>query len=118
MTSVLLGYGVYRGGVRLDLRRFFLWTGVFVILVAAGLAAGVLRNLHEAGIWNGLQQPVWDLSRAFSETAVAGTVLRGLFGYRDVLVLGELVVWALVLGVSLWFFLRPPAAPATPAARP
>lgn len=121
-TSVLLGYAIYRGGVRLDLRRFFLWTGVFVILVAAGLAAGVLRNLHEAGVWNGLQQPVWDLSRTFPETEVAGTILRGLFGYRDVLVFGELLVWALVLGISLWFFLRPPtagpdrAAAATPAA--
>lgn len=78
----------------------------------------MLRNLHEAGLWNGLQQPVSDLSRAFSETAVAGTVLPGLVGYRDVLVLGELVVWALVLGLSLWFVLRPPAVAATLAARP
>ena len=62
-VAILLGYGIYRGGLRLDLRRFFLWTGVFIIFVAAGLAAGVLRSLHEAGIWNHLQQPVWDLTR-------------------------------------------------------
>jgi high-affinity iron transporter len=48
-VAILLGYGIYRGGVRLDLRRFFTWTGVFIIVVAAGLASTVLRNLHEAG---------------------------------------------------------------------
>ena len=110
-VAILLGYGIYRGGLRLDLRRFFLWTGVFIIFVAAGLAAGVLRSLHEAGIWNHLQQPVWDLTRTLPVSSVLGTVLSGLFGYHDAPVLGEVIVWALVLGVSLFFFLRPqPAA--------
>jgi len=113
--AVLLGYGIYRGGIRLDLRRFFLWTGVFIIFVAAGLAAGVLRSLHEAGIWNHLQQPVWDLTRTLPVSSVLGTVLSGLFGYHDAPVLGEVLVWALVLGVSLFFFLRPQRAPAEPA---
>ncbi|HET9069582.1 MAG TPA: iron uptake transporter permease EfeU [Amaricoccus sp.] len=108
--AVLLGYGIYRGGIRLDLRRFFLWTGVFIIFVAAGLAAGVLRALHEAGIWNHLQQPVWDLTRTLPVSSVLGTVLSGLFGYHDAPVLGEVLVWALVLGVSLFFFLRPQRA--------
>ena len=37
--SAVLGWGIYRGGLHLDLRRFFRWTGVFIIFVAAGLAA-------------------------------------------------------------------------------
>jgi high-affinity iron transporter len=114
-VAFLLGYGIYRGGVRLDLRRFFRWTGVFIILVAAGLAAGVLRSLHEAGLWNHLQQPVWDLTRTLPVTSVPGTILSGLFGYHDAPVLGEVLVWAGVLGTSLWFFLRPAPVPAEPA---
>lgn len=110
-VAVLLGYGIYRGGVRLDLRRFFLWTGVFIIFVAAGLASSVLRNLHEAGIWNHLQQPVWDMTRALPVSSVTGTVLSGLFGYHDAPVLGEVIVWALVLFVTLYFFLRPAPVP-------
>ena len=107
MRAVLLGVGIFRGGVRLDLRRFFRWTGVFIILVAAGLASSVLRNLHEAGVWNHLQQPVWDLTRALPVQSLLGTVLSGLFGYHDAPVLGEVIVWALVLCGGLWFFLRP-----------
>lgn len=105
--AVALGFAIFRGGVRLDLRRFFLWTGIFIIFVAAGLAAGVLRNLHEAGIWNHLQQPVWDMTRILPVSSVTGTVLSGLFGYHDAPVLGEVLVWALVLAVTLFFFLRP-----------
>jgi high-affinity iron transporter len=111
MVSALLGYGIYRGGVRLDLRRFFLWTGVFIIFVAAGLASSVLRNLHEAGIWNHLQQNVWDMTRTLPVSSVTGTVLSGVFGYHDAPVLGEVILWALVLFVTLYFFLRPASAP-------
>lgn len=117
-AAILMGVGIYRGGVRLDLRRFFRWTGVFIILVAAGLASSVLRNLHEAGIWNHLQQPVWDLTRTLPVGSIPGAILSGLFGYHDAPVLGEVLVWAAVLSVTLWLFLRPaPARPVAPQAK-
>lgn len=111
LVAGLLGYGIFRGGVRLDLRRFFRWTGVFIIVVAAGLASSVLRSLHEAGLWNHLQQPVWDMTRTLPVSSVTGTVLSGVFGYHDAPALGEVIVWALVLAVTLFFFLRPAYAP-------
>ena len=112
-TAAVLGYGIYRGSVGLDLRRFFRWTGVFIILVAAGFAASILRKLHDAGVWNWFQQPVWDLTRSLPVTSVTGTVLSAMFGYQDAAVLGEVLVWAAVLAVTLWFFLRPSPQPTT-----
>src|SRR3546814_897031 len=61
-VAVAVGYGIYSGSVHLNLRRFFRLTGIFILLVAAGLTAGVLRKLHEAGLWNHLQQVVFTLS--------------------------------------------------------
>lgn len=110
-VALVIGYAIYRGGLRLNLRRFFRWTGVFIILVASGLAGSVLRKLHEAGLWNHLQQPVWDTSGSLPLTSVAGTVLNALFGYQEAPVLGEVIVWAVVLILSLYFFLRPMPAP-------
>src|ERR1700754_2862673 len=55
LAAVIIGYGIYVGGIRINLRRFFHWTAVFIIFVAAGLLAGSLRHLHEAGLWNHLQ---------------------------------------------------------------
>lgn len=110
-VAAVAGVGLYRGSVRLDLARFFRWTGVLVIVVAAGLAATVLRNLHEAGIWNHLQQPAWDLGRLLPISSIPGAILSGLFGYHDRPAVGEVMLWAAVLVPSLWLFLRPQDAP-------
>ncbi|MFT4191054.1 MAG: FTR1 family protein [Comamonas sp.] len=113
-VSVAVGYGLYSGGVRLDLRRFFRITGLFILLVAAGLAAGALRKFHEAGLWNQLQQAVFDMSETLPMDSPLGAVLSGLLGYQATPVLGEAIVYLAFLAVTLFFFLRP--APATPAA--
>lgn len=110
-VSVVVGYGLYSGGVRLDLRRFFRLTGLFILLVAAGLLAGVLRKFHEGGIWNHLQQVVFDTSHALPMDSPVGAVLSGLLGYQAAPVLGEVIVYLLFLVITVILFLRP-AAPA------
>lgn len=105
--SVGVGWGLYAGSVRLNLRRFFRLTGLFILLVAAGLMAGVLRKLHEAGVWNHLQHVVFDLSGTLPMDSVAGTILSGLLGYQDAPVVGEVIVYVAFLAICLFFFLRP-----------
>lgn len=51
-ASVVVGVLIYQGSVRVNLSRFFRWTGVFLIFVASGLLSGSFRALHEAGVWN------------------------------------------------------------------
>ena len=48
-ASIALGIGLYVGGLKLNLGRFFRVTGVFLVLIAAGLVTGALRTAHEAG---------------------------------------------------------------------
>lgn len=104
--AVVVGYGLYTGSVRLDLRRFFKLTGVFLLLVAAGLLAGVLRKFHEAGIWNHLQQVVFDLSDTLPLDSPPGALLSGLLGYQEAPVVGELIVYVVFLFITLFIFLR------------
>ena len=112
-VSGVVGYGLYSGGIRLDLRRFFRLTGLFILLVAAGLLAGVLRKLHEAGLWNQLQGVVFDMSATLPMDSPVGAVLSGLLGYQAAPVMGEVIVYLAFLSASLFFFLRP-ATPAPP----
>lgn len=109
--SVLLGLGLYSGSLRLDLRRFFRLSGLFILFVAAGLLSGALRSLHEAGLWNALQTPAWDLSQILPTASVLGTILSALLGYHDSPTLGEVGLWAAFLAVTLPLFLRPARAP-------
>lgn len=114
--AMVLGYGIYHGGVRLDLRRFFRVSGVFILFVAAGLFAGALRSAHEAGLFNWLQAPAFDLSGVLPTSSIAGSLLSALFGYHESPAQAEVLAWALLLIPTLVLFLRP-AGPSLPAPR-
>ena len=104
LTAVGIGVAITYGGMRIDLRRFFRWTGAFIILVAAGLLAGSLRAFHEAGLWNGLQERAFDLSGLLPADGVLGTLLSGLFGYQDSPTIGEVLVYLAFLLPALYLF--------------
>lgn len=113
-AAIGVGWAIYWGGVRIDLRRFFQWTSVFILFVAAGLLAGAVKAFHEAGLWNGLQYRVWNLSGVLPTDSPLGTILSGFFGYQDAPSLGALLAWVVFLVPALLLlFLRgrhPPAA--------
>ena len=113
LVACALGYGIYAGSVRIDLRRFFRWTGVLILMVAAGILAGSVRALHEAGLWNHLQTTAFDLSGVLPVDGGIGTLLSGLFGYSDRPAIGEVIAYALFLAVTLYLFLAEPRVTTT-----
>ena len=103
----MVGLAIYVGGVWLDLRRFFQWTGIFIIFVAAGILARAVGNLHEAGLWNGLQGHAYDMSAILPISSLLGTILSGVFSYQENPTVGEVIVYLTFLTVTLYFYLRP-----------
>ena len=103
-AAVLVGLLIYWGGVRLNLSRFFRWTAVFILIVAAGLLAGSVRAFHEAGLLNGLQQVVFDFTSTLPQDGVLGSFLAGIFGYHDMPTVAELLAYLGFLGVALPLF--------------
>jgi len=113
-ASIAVGVGLYFGGLKLNLGRFFRITGVFLVLIAAGLVLGALRTAHEAGWVTIGQQQVFDFSSWMPGKSVQGALITGLFGIpadpRLVEVLGWLLYTVPVLVVFLWPS-RPVTAP-------
>jgi len=113
-SAIGVGIAIYYFGVKLDLRRFFRWTGVFILFVAAGLLAGALRAFHEAGLWNGLQGIAFDLGSVLPQDGIVGTLLSGLFGYQEAPTIGEVLIYLAFLAPMLamfWSSSRPAPAP-------
>ena len=106
-SAVGVGFAIYYGGVKLNLRHFFRWTGVFIIFVAAGLLAGALRAFHEAGLWNSLQHTPFDLSPVLPQDGLAGTILSSVFGYQEAPTIGELIAYLAFLIPALILFWAP-----------
>ena len=114
LAAVVIGTLIYQGGMRLNLAKFFRWTGAFLIVVAAGLLAGSFRALHEAGVWNAMQDIAFDTSKYLHEDSPLGVLLGGFFGYTDHPVLSDFILYFAYLIPVLFLFLRgskPVAAP-------
>jgi high-affinity iron transporter len=105
-VAILLGIGLYFGGLKLNLGRFFRVTGVFLVLIAAGLVLGALRTAHEAGWVTIGQRQALDFSAWIPSQSVLGALLAGVFGIptdpRLIEVLGWLLYAVPVLVVFLW----------------
>jgi high-affinity iron transporter len=116
-VAVGVGIGIYFGGLKLNLGRFFRVTGVFLIFIAAGLVTGALRTAHEAGWVNIGQQQVLDFSSWMPARSMLGALITGMFGIPSDPRLIEVLGWLLYAIPVLVVFLWPAKLAATPVAR-
>ncbi|PJE03274.1 FTR1 family iron permease [Mycobacterium haemophilum] len=100
-VSIAVGVGIYYGGLKVNLDRFFRITGIFLVLIAAGLGLNVLRTAHEAGWLNIGQHQVAELSFWIPEDSVQGALVTGLFGIPTDPRLIEVAGWLLYAGVMV-----------------
>lgn len=111
ILAIGVGFAIYTGSMRLNLSLFFRWTGLFILVVAAGILANSVQALHEAGIWNHLQGVVFDVSSTLPMDGPLGSVLAGMFGYQDAPTVSVLGAYVIYLVVTLAMFFRSPAPP-------
>src|SRR6185503_2806369 len=95
LVATALGYGIYKGGVRINLSRFFRFTGFILVLVAAGLLASAVHTAHEAGWIDVLQAQAFDLRWLVAPGSVRAALLTGMLGLQPVPTLGETLAWLL-----------------------
>jgi high-affinity iron transporter len=95
VVAIAIGTGIYTGGVHIDLGRFFRFTGLVLVLVAAGLVSAALHTAHEAGWLNTLQGSTFDLGWLVRPGTVISALVTGMFGIQARPVQAEVLGWLL-----------------------
>ncbi|MBY6414802.1 FTR1 family protein [Rhodococcus sp. BP-252] len=111
VAAAVLTVLLYFGAIRIDFAKFFRYTGIFLIVVAAGILAYGIRAVQIGGLLPGGGTVAFDITSHFDASSWYGTVLAGIFNFRPEPTLLQVVGWALYLGVVLFLFLRPVRVP-------
>lgn len=107
LTAASLGYLLYRSAIQINLAKFFKYTGIGLVIVAAGVLAYGLHDLQEAGWLPGLGQTVFDISAQVPLSSWYGALLKGAFNFNPAPTHLELAAWAAYLGAVATAFLWP-----------
>ncbi|SDS57056.1 iron uptake transporter permease EfeU [Actinoplanes derwentensis] len=106
-TSILIGWIMYATTVRINLSVFFTWTGVLLILVAAGILKYGVHDFQEAGVLPGLNTLAYDISTVLDPSAWYTALLTGMFNVTPTASVLETVAWGAYAVPVLLLFLRP-----------
>ncbi|WP_314175349.1 iron uptake transporter permease EfeU [Streptomyces winkii] len=108
VTAVVMGWLFYRGALRINLARFFTWTGGLLIVVAAGVLAYGVHDLQEARFLGGLENKAFDVSSAVPVDSWYGILLKGTVNFQPDPTVVQACVWVLYVVPVLYLFLRKP----------
>ncbi|MCY0926650.1 FTR1 family protein [Streptomyces sp. H27-H1] len=117
-SSIVLGWLFYRGALKINLSKFFTWTGGMLVVVAAGVLAYGVHDLQEADFLPGLANKAFDISETIPPDSWYGTLLKGTFNFQPDPTVLQVVVWALYLVPVLALFLAGSPKSAAPQPEP
>ncbi|WP_292719723.1 iron uptake transporter permease EfeU [Microbacterium sp. 13-71-7] len=127
VVAVLAGWLLARGAVRLDLSRFFTWTGGFLVVIAAGVLAYALSDLQEAGVvpgpftaaapldaagsvlvgWGGLPFGwAFDVTAVIRPDSALAVLLQATVGFMPRMSWLQVIAWVLYIAIVGTLFVR------------
>lgn len=121
LTAVVLAWLLYRRSVKLNLARFFTWTGAGLIVIAAGVLAYAVHDLQEGGTLPGLNVLAFDVHEQVPTYSWYGQLLKGVLNFSPQTTVAQAIAWTVyIVPIMAVFFLggRPPRKPAPEAPAP
>ncbi|WP_373535502.1 FTR1 family protein [Microcoleus sp.] len=126
--ATIIGALLFKWGVKIDIRLFFKFMGILLLLIVAGLAVSALKHFDQAAailsqmdskyaaicvfydrtaaLHSCILGPmVWNAAGVLPDRQFPGVILKALFGYRDRIYLLQAVGYTIFLATigSLYF---------------
>ncbi len=105
VAAAIIGWLLFDTTAKLNLRRFFQFTSVLLIVFAAGLFAHAIHEFNELGWIPPVVEHIYDVNPIVHESSVFGQFLKALFGYNGNPSLTETVAY-LGYFVIIYFLMR------------
>lgn len=103
-VAIFLGYLIFVGSTKINIKMFFNITSILLILFAAGLVAHGIHEFQEAKIIPTVIEHIWNINPILDENGYTGSILKGLLGYNGNPSLIEMLSYFiyLILVLILW----------------
>lgn len=124
VSSIILSYAIFKVGASINLRQFFYFTSILLILLAGGLVGDAIHEFLEYAElvkvetgWLGATAYALNIppGTVLSDTGVIGSILSVMFGFAVKMewarVMGHALYLAVVLPLTLRVYRRKPTAP-------
>jgi high-affinity iron transporter len=112
--AIALGYLIYRSSIKINLSKFFNYTGIALVVVAAGVLSYGIHEYQELGWLPGADFFIWDVTSVIAKESLLGGVLAGTIGFDTTMSLLQFVLWAAYLAIVLSLYLKPAASKPAP----
>lgn len=117
VLACFVGYLFFFSVIKINLKKFFSFSTIILMLFAAGLVAHGVHELQEAGVIPVIVEHVWDINpivmaegeySLLHEKGVIGSILKGLFGYNGNPSLLEVISYLFygIFSIFLWILLE------------
>lgn len=106
----VITYLLFCSAIRLNLRHFFTVTGIFLILISAGLVGHSIMALQEVGWVSIGTVTVWNLEGIIPNEGLTGRLLHAFFGYEatpTLLMVFGYISYAFLFGAHFFGLIRP-----------
>ena len=113
-VSVIAGWLLYKGALKLNLAKFFRYSGIALIVVAAGMFSYGIHEFQEFGILPGPDAFAWDITSWMPKESFVASLLGGTIGFDTTTSWLQLFAWAAYLGLTIAAYLSKPAKAKTP----
>lgn len=119
LVSIVAGWAIFKGIVRINIGKVFSTVGGLLIFVAAGVLAYGVHELEEAGVIPFGGSTVFSTADLIDPEGIFGSLMRGFLGYRGTATVVEVIAWvSYVTIVGLLYRRQLSKRPAKPVATP
>ena len=104
-VAALLTFLLYRGAISINFNKFFTYTGLFLIVVAAGILSYGIHALQVYGWLPGLHQAAYDISSWYDPSSWYGVLLSGIFNFSANPSWLQVIAWIAYIAIVTPVFL-------------